>query len=152
MSEDEPQCTNMLVFGVFEGERLSLDVPVGSSVGDVKKLFQIKFNIFVDEFNKKDRKVVVLHYSGSDLDESWCFTDLGIQPGSLIKICMKEEIKPVLFVTCSYNEETIDIVDKDLIVPLMKVSFFVCKISKTCELIIYMYTISIYISFRSNRS
>lgn len=111
----------MLVFGVYEDERMSIDVPIGASVGDAKRMFQDKFGIYVDDFSKKDRKVVVLHYSGSDLEEGWCFTDLGIPPGSTIKICMKEEIKPVLFVHCTYNEEVIDIVDKALIVHTMKV-------------------------------
>lgn len=114
--------TTMLVFGVFEGERESIDVPIGALVGEVKQMFQKTFGIYVDELSKKDRNIVVVHYCGSDLDESWCFTDLGIAPGSTVKLCMKEEIKPVLFIYCTYNEETVDIVDNDLVVPLMSVA------------------------------
>ncbi|XP_033748019.1 protein ANKUB1-like [Pecten maximus] len=116
-----PEALTMLVFGVYEGERMSIDVPIGASVGEAKKMFQNIFGIYVDDFSKKDRKVVVLHYSGSDLEEGWCFTDLGISPGSTIKIHMKEEIKPVLFVHCTYNDEVIDIVDKSVTVHTMKV-------------------------------
>ena len=31
----------MLVFGVHEGERVAVDVPIGATVGDVKKLIQV---------------------------------------------------------------------------------------------------------------
>ena len=111
----------MLVFGLYEGDRISLDVPIGSSVGEVKKLFQQKLNIHIDEMNRKDLKILVLHYSGSDLDESWCFTDLGIPAGSTIRVLMREEVQPALYVYCTFNQETIEIVDKNLNVPLMMV-------------------------------
>ena len=52
-----------------------------------------------------------MSYAGSDLDDSWIFTDLGIVPGSTVKVCMKEEVKPVLFVKCSHNDELIEIMD-----------------------------------------
>ncbi|XP_052075668.1 uncharacterized protein LOC127713091 [Mytilus californianus] len=113
--------TTMLVFGLYEGERCSLDVPIGTLVGNVKKLFQAKFNIYIDELNKKDRNILVLHYGGADLEESWCFTDLGIPAGSTIRVIIKEEVKPVLFIYCTYNDENIEIIDKDLSVPLLKI-------------------------------
>lgn len=111
----------MLVFGLFEGDRVSLDVPIGSTVGEVKKMFQTKLNIYIDEMNRKDTKVLVLHYSGSDLEESWCFTDLGIPAGATIKVLLKEEILPALYIYTTYNQETIDIVDKHLNVLSMAV-------------------------------
>ncbi|KAK3084830.1 hypothetical protein FSP39_019824 [Pinctada imbricata] len=111
----------MLVFGLYEGDRISLDVPIGSSVGEVKRMFQDKLNIHIDEMNRKDLKILVLHYSGADLDESWCFTDLGIPAGSTIRVVMKEEVQPALYIYCTFNQETIEIVDKDLNVPLMDV-------------------------------
>lgn len=113
--------TTMLVFGLYDGDRCSLDVPMGTSVGGVKKMFQTKFNIYIDELNKKDRNILVLHYGGADLDESWCFTDLGIPAGSTIRVIIKEEVKPILFIYCTYNDENIEIIDKDMIVPLLKV-------------------------------
>jgi hypothetical protein len=111
----------MLVFGLFEGDRVSLDVPIGATVGEVKKMFQTKLNIYIDEMNRKDTKVLVLHYSGADLEESWCFTDLGIPAGATIRVLLKEEIKPALYIYTSYNQETIDIVDKNLNVLTMHV-------------------------------
>lgn len=102
---------SMLVFGVHEGERVAVDVPIGATVGDVKKLIQIKLNIFFDDLVKQDKKILVVSYAGSDLNDSWIFTDLGIIPGSTIKVCMKEEVKPVLFVKCSHSGEVIEIMD-----------------------------------------
>lgn len=113
--------TTMLVFGLYEGERCSLDVPIGATVGNVKKLFQAKFNIHIDDMSKKDRNILVLHYGGADLDEAWCFTDLGIAAGSTIRVIIKEEVKPVLYIYCTYNSETVEIIDKDLNVPLLKI-------------------------------
>ncbi|KAL4223430.1 Ankyrin repeat and ubiquitin domain containing 1 [Mactra antiquata] len=101
----------MLVFGVHEGERVAIDVPIGSTVGEVKKMIQVKLNIFFDELVKQDKKVLVLSYAGSDLGDTWVFTDLGIVPGSTVKVCMKEEVKPVLFVKCSHSGEVIEIMD-----------------------------------------
>ena len=114
MLERNKDPPTMLVFGLFEGDRVSLDVPLGSTVGEVKKMFQTKLNIYIDEMNRKDTKVLVLHYSGADLEESWCFTDLGIPAGATIKVLLKEEIKPALYIFTTYNQETIDIVDKNL--------------------------------------
>ncbi|XP_048751930.1 uncharacterized protein LOC125663665 [Ostrea edulis] len=111
----------MLVFGLFEGDRVSLDVPIGATVGEVKKMFQTKLNIYIDEMNRKDTKVLVLHYSGADLEESWCFTDLGIPAGATVRVLLKEEIKPALYIFTTYNQETIDIVDKNLNVLTMLV-------------------------------
>lgn len=53
----------------------------------------------------------MLAYAGSDLSDAWIFTDLGIVPGSTVKVCMKEEVKPVLFVKCSHSGEVIEIMD-----------------------------------------
>lgn len=102
---------SMLVFGVHEGERVAIDVPIGSTVGEVKKMIQIKLNIFFDELVKQDKKILVVSYAGSDLNDAWVFTDLGIIPGSTVKVCMKEEVKPVLFVKCSHSGELIEIMD-----------------------------------------
>lgn len=101
----------MLIFGVHEGERVAIDVPIGSTVGEVKKMIQVKLNIYFDDLVKQDKKVLVLSYAGSDLSDSWIFTDLGIVPGSTVKVCMKEEVKPVLFVKCSHSGEVIEIMD-----------------------------------------
>lgn len=93
----------MLVFGLFEGDWVFLDVFIGLIVGEVKKMFQIKFNIYIDEMNCKDIKVFVFYYSGFDLEESWCFIDLGIFVGVIIKVFFKEEILFVLYIYMIYN-------------------------------------------------
>ena len=72
---------------------------------------QIKLNIFFDDLVKQDKKILVVSYAGSDLSDGWVFTDLGIIPGSTVKVCMKEEVKPVLFVKCSHSGEVIEIMD-----------------------------------------
>ena len=71
----------------------------------------MKLNIYFDDLVKQDKKVLVLSYAGSDLNDGWIFTDLGIVPGSTCKVCMKEEVKPVLFVKCSHSGEVIEIMD-----------------------------------------
>ena len=68
-------------------------------------------NIFFDELVKQDKKILVVSYAGADLNDNWIFTDLGIVPGSTVKVCMKEEVKPVLFVKCSHSNEIIEIMD-----------------------------------------
>lgn len=53
--------------------------------------------------NCKDMKVFVFYYSGFDLEESWCFIDLGIFVGVIIKVFFKEEILFVLYIYMIYN-------------------------------------------------
>ena len=38
VKQDTP---SMLVFGVHEGERVGIDVPIGATVGEVKKMVQV---------------------------------------------------------------------------------------------------------------
>ena len=42
--------------------------------------------------------------------------DLGITPGETVKAGQKEEIKPVLYVYCIYNEETVPILEQLVVV------------------------------------
>ena len=37
----------MLVFGVHEGERVAVDVPIGATVGEVKKLIQVWYSFLI---------------------------------------------------------------------------------------------------------
>lgn len=44
----------MLIFGVHEGERVAIDVPIGSTVGEVKKMIQVilaRFMIYKNKIN-----------------------------------------------------------------------------------------------------
>lgn len=110
----------MFIYGTFERDRVSIDVPIGTTVGEVKKKIQVKLGVFFETFNSQDKKTVVLSYAGSKLNDEWIFTDLGILPGSTIKLVVKEDIHPVLFVYCTHNQETIDIRD-DLAIGQMPV-------------------------------
>ena len=94
----------MLVFGLFEGERVTVDVPPGTTVKGVKLMIQERLNIPMDVY-KHDQKILVLTYGGADLGDDWIFSDLGIVPGTTVRIQLKEEIKPVLYIRCSHNKE-----------------------------------------------
>ncbi|XP_041348254.1 protein ANKUB1-like [Gigantopelta aegis] len=99
----------MLVFGLFEGERVTVDVPPGATVKDVKIMIQVRLNIPMDVC-RHDQKILVLTYGGADLGDDWIFSDLGIVPGTTVRIQLKEEIKPVLYIRCSHNKEVVSIV------------------------------------------
>ncbi|XP_012940860.1 uncharacterized protein LOC101845019 [Aplysia californica] len=98
----------MLIFGAYEGQRLTLEVPVGMTVKALKEDIQERLGISVDQY-KQDKKVLVLSYAGADLGDSWVFTDLGIVPGTTIRVQLKEEVKPVLYIKCSHSQDTISI-------------------------------------------
>ncbi|XP_076434899.1 uncharacterized protein LOC143274838 [Babylonia areolata] len=100
----------MLIFGLHDGERITLDVNVGMTVRDVREMIQILLNISVDQY-KHDKKVLVLSWAGSDLQDPWVFSDLGIVPGSTIRVNLKEEVKPVLHIHCSHSQDTISLYD-----------------------------------------
>lgn len=120
---------SMLIFGVYESERVAIDVPIGSTVGEVKKMIQVRLHIFFDELVKQDKQVLVLSFAGSDLNDNWIFTDLGIVPGSTCKVCMREEVKPVLFVKCSHDGQVIEIME-DYFVEKLHVSDLRTMVSK----------------------
>ncbi|GFR68252.1 protein ANKUB1 [Elysia marginata] len=100
----------MLVFGSFEGQRMTLEVPTGQTVHQLKETIQDKLGISVDLY-RQDKKVLVISYAGSDLGDDWVFSDLGIVPGTTIKIQLREEVKPVLYIRCSHSQETISVYD-----------------------------------------
>ncbi|RUS71372.1 hypothetical protein EGW08_020868, partial [Elysia chlorotica] len=100
----------MLVFGSFEGQRLTLEIPTGQTVQQLKETIQNRLGISVDLY-RQDKKVLVISYAGSDLGDDWVFSDLGIVPGTTIKIQLREEVKPVLYIRCSHSQETISLYD-----------------------------------------
>ncbi|XP_071116073.1 uncharacterized protein [Haliotis cracherodii] len=100
----------MLIFGLYEGDRVTLDVPTTCSVRELKQMIQGRLNIPMDVY-RHDKKILVLTYAGADLGDDWMFSDLGIVPGTTVRIQLKEEVKPVLFINCSHNNETIHVVD-----------------------------------------
>ena len=93
----------MLIFGLHDGERITLDVRVGMRVKEVRQMIQSLLNISVDQ-NRHDKKVLVLSWAGADLRDPWVFSDLGIVPGSTVRVHLKEEVKAVLFIHCSHSQ------------------------------------------------
>ncbi|KAL8576067.1 hypothetical protein ACOMHN_001417 [Nucella lapillus] len=100
----------MLIFGLHEGERITLDVHIGMTVKEVREMIEDLLNISVDQY-KHDKKVLVLSWAGSDLQDPWVFSDLGIVPGSTIRVNLREEVKPVLHIRCSHSLDTISLYD-----------------------------------------
>ncbi|XP_013421695.1 uncharacterized protein LOC106181762 [Lingula anatina] len=92
-------------------ERMLLEVPYGLTVAEVKKLIREKFRIGSDD-GRPDKKILTLNYGGADLGDSWVFSDVGVQQGSTVKVLMREEIKPVLYVYCLYSQDNVKIVDQ----------------------------------------
>jgi len=52
-------------------------------------------------------QIVVLNYLGADLKDDWLFQDIGVLPGATIRISEREEMKPRLYVYCSYNNDKV---------------------------------------------
>ncbi|XP_064613337.1 protein ANKUB1-like [Liolophura sinensis] len=97
----------MRIFGLFEGERVPLELPEGVPVSEIKERIWKLLNI-PEESGNQDKKVIVLTYGGSDLEDSWIFSDLGIRPGVTVKVSLQEEVKPVLFIFCVFDRRTIN--------------------------------------------
>lgn len=93
----------MLIFGLYDGDRITLDVSVGMTVKEVREMIQTLLNISVDQY-RHDKKVLVLSWAGSDLQDPWVFSDLGIVPGTTIRVNLKEEVKPVLHIHCTHSQ------------------------------------------------
>ncbi|XP_055957988.1 uncharacterized protein LOC126824151 [Patella vulgata] len=100
----------MLLFGIFEGERVTLDVSPGMTVAEFKKILQEKLNIS-DDLCKFDKTVISLTYARAELRDTWVLSDLGIVHGTTIRIQLKEEENPVLYIQCSHTNETLTIFD-----------------------------------------
>ena len=63
-------------------------------------------------FIGNEKKILTLQSCGSNLEDHWFLTDLGIKPGTTIKAVLIAEVKPVLYIYSAFNEETLPIVDK----------------------------------------
>ena len=117
MQEGEPKggARFLRVSMVYLGRRMPVDVPKGMSVAGVKEIVKDTFCISTDDGHVgKEAKVLSLVLSGGDLSDDLVFTDLGIRVGATLRVTLKEHIKPVLYVSCAYNQETVSIVDKGI--------------------------------------
>ncbi|CAG5121697.1 unnamed protein product [Candidula unifasciata] len=100
----------MLIFGVYKRQRIELEVPVEMTVRELKAVVREKLGMSEDVI-KRDNKLLVLSYAGGDLEDTWVFSDLGLLPGTTLKIQLKDNIQPVLYIRCSHNQETINVFD-----------------------------------------
>ena len=76
----------------------------------VALMLTTRFSIVI--FSGNEKKILTLQCSGSNLDDHWFLTDLGIRPGTTIKAVLIAEVKPVLYIYSAFNEETVPIIDK----------------------------------------
>ena len=93
----------MLIFGTYGRGRITLDIIGGMTVRDVRHMIEGCFNISKDQY-KHDKKVLVLCWGGSELQDPWVFSDLGMLPGTTIRIDLRDDVKAVLFITCSHSQ------------------------------------------------
>ncbi|KAF6033105.1 ANKUB1 [Bugula neritina] len=101
------------VFLAYDGERHEYFIPDGSLVADIRQ--EVKHRFLLGQNDGKDtRKIVVLNYLGADLKDDWLFQDIGVLPGATIRISEREEMKPRLYVYCSYNNDKVKIMDKSI--------------------------------------
>lgn len=113
---------------LYQRERTPLDIPKGKTVAEIKKIIRDKFMIESDD-GRPDKKILVLSYAGGDLQDAWSLEDVGIRPGATLKLILKEKVKPVLYVYCVYNTDTLHILDQ-IHVPLVPVEDIRSMISK----------------------
>ena len=102
--------TAMRVFACFKKERQLLDVSSHDTVTSLKLKIQDVFQI--DTNSRGEKKFVVLTYQGSELENQWVLQDVGINVGATLRVSLRAEIKPKLFIHCAFNDETVDILEE----------------------------------------
>ena len=102
--------TSIRVFTCYNKERQLIDVENTDTVAAVKLKVQDVFQI--DTNDRGEKKFVVLTYQGSELENDWVLQDVGINVGATLRVSLRAEIKPKLYVHCAFNDETIDILEE----------------------------------------
>ncbi|XP_077996463.1 protein ANKUB1-like [Glandiceps talaboti] len=97
---------SMRIFVAFEARRDSLDVKPTDDVANLKAQVTDIFQI-----DTRGGQFVVLNYHGSDLLDDWYLSDIGIHAGATLKVNVREELKPTLYVYSVFNDETIEILE-----------------------------------------
>ncbi|XP_064620330.1 uncharacterized protein LOC135483395 isoform X2 [Lineus longissimus] len=106
----------MRIFVSFQEERCTMDIPHGKTVAEVKLMVQEKFfiqpnRIAVDGMDT-EKNILVLSYAGAELGDDWILTDIGVSPGSTIHAYLKEELRPIVYIFCAYNQDLIQVLEK----------------------------------------
>ncbi len=106
----------MRIFVVYEGDRVTVDVDENDQVLVVKDIVREAFSLGADQspsgLEGPEKKILVLHHQGADLDDHWPVMDVGISSGATIKAVMRDQIKPVLYIHSVYNNDVIPILEK----------------------------------------
>ncbi|XP_023932645.1 protein ANKUB1-like [Lingula anatina] len=108
----------MQIFVSYEGQRTSLFVQEGTTVQALKLMLrgtihvQAELHVEAEDGMTREKKTLRLIYNGSELDDKWVLTDVGVFPGSTVRAVIKEEYLPNLYINVAYSEEIIPIVEK----------------------------------------
>ncbi|XP_002740884.1 protein ANKUB1-like [Saccoglossus kowalevskii] len=97
---------SLRIFVSYEDRRHSLDVKPNDDVGSLKLKATEVFQL-----DTRGGQFVVLNYHGSDLADDWYLSDIGVSAGATLKVSVREDVKPKLYVYSVFNGETIEILD-----------------------------------------
>ena len=98
----------MRVFVSFQETVHKLDLDVQETIGDIKNTLREKFGLNLKNQRNETDQYVSLVYQGSNLQDSWVYSDLGIPPGSALVCSVEKQIEPTLSVHCVNFDETIE--------------------------------------------
>ena len=98
----------MRIFVSFENAVHAIDVDVGEAVGQIKASLQEKFGINLKNSQNKTDCFVALTHQGTNLQDSWTYSDLGISAGTILACRIEKRIEPTLKVFCPRYEEAIE--------------------------------------------
>ena len=98
----------MRIFVSFENAVHAIDVNVGEAVGEIKASLQEKFGINLKNSQNKTDCFVALTHQGTNLQDSWTYSDLGIPAGTILACRIEKRIEPTLKVFCPRYEEAIE--------------------------------------------
>ena len=98
----------MRLFVSFQDTVHSLDVDIRETVGDIKNTLGQRFGLNLKNHRNETDQFVSLVYQGSNLQDDWVYSDLGIPPGSSLVCSVEKQIEPTLTVHCINYDEKIE--------------------------------------------
>ena len=106
----------MRLFITYRDERYQYDAKDQAAVRDIKETIREVFGIGPDEgpagVDLQEKKLLTLTYAGSDLDDTWTVTDIGLLTGCTLKAVLRDQIKPTLFIHTMFNNKVLPLFDK----------------------------------------
>lgn len=97
---------------LFGGTRHLVDVEVGQTVSDIKSILRKKLDLdTVQSEDGENDMLMAINYAGSNMEDDWIFTDIGIPPGATLRCELQENVKTYLNVNCSHSNETLRFTD-----------------------------------------